>query len=238
MHPIEHETQTLPLSDGTELDVYVARPVGSHDRRVGILVFQEIWGVNEHIKDVCDRLARAGYTAAAPDVFHRTAPRFSAPYTDFSGMQHAQAITPEGVRLDVLATHGVLTSALGDDAPITSIGFCMGGRLSWTANALLPLRAAICFYGGGIATSAIELASQQKAPVLLFWGGKDKHITREHRHIVSDALSKAGKNYIECNFGHADHGFFCDKRASYHPNAAKEAWGLVLSFLAANTIEE
>lgn len=233
MTAIQHEWAQVRTSDEQELSLYVARPASAGDVQAAVIVLQEIWGVNAHIRDVSDRLARLGYLVAAPDVFHRSAQRFEVPYTDRSGVEHAGKLTPEGVRADLEATHAYLARELGEGGKIASLGFCMGGRLSFVANAMLPLAAGISFYGGGIA-GQLELAPAQHGPLLLFWGGKDAHITREHRRATADALEAAGKRFTEVNVGHAQHGFFCDQRPSYDAEAAKEAWGLVTAFLASN----
>lgn len=241
MTAITHESTTVTVADGTTMSVFVARPADDHDHQAGVLLLQEIWGVNSHIRSVADRLARLGYTVAAPDVFHRTAPDFDAPYTDFSGMQHAQALTPEGVRADLAATYELLFTQLSarvDDPKIASLGFCMGGRLSFCANAFHPLAAAVCFYGGGLAQNHLDLAAAQHGPVALLWGGKDKHITADHRRSVSDALIAADKSFVELTFGHADHGFFCDQRASHDVHAAKEAWAFVTTFLDHHLVDD
>lgn len=249
MTAIEHAWETLDVSDGTKLDAFIAKPVGVGDHRAGVIVFQEIWGVNAHIRDVCNRFARLGYTAIAPDIFHRTTggtgtggtafsdgERFEPPYTDMSGREHAMKLTPEGVAADIAAVHARLTEILSaheDVIRIAACGFCMGGRLAFAANALLPLSCAVSFYGGGI-HGQLELASKQNGPLLLFWAGKDGFITKENRRATADALDAAGKRFTEVNVGHADHGFFCDQRKSYDAEAAREAWGLVTAFFASN----
>lgn len=240
MTAIEHAWETLDVSDGTKLDVFVAKPVGVGDHHAGVIVLQEIWGVNGHIRDVCDRFARLGYTAMAPDVFHRTGTkdgeRFEAPYSEFTGREHAMKLTPEGVHADLAAVHARLTEILSEhenEVRIAACGFCMGGRLAFAANAMFPLTCAVSFYGGGI-HGQLELAEKQHGPLLLFWGGKDGIITKENRRATADALEAAAKRFTEVNVGHADHGFFCDQRKSYDAEAAREAWGLVTAFFASN----
>lgn len=235
MTAIQHEWAHLSATDGTTLDAYVARPASAGDIRAGVLVFQEIWGVNKHIREVADRFARLGYLVVAPDLFHRTAPaRFELPYTDMGGYEHLKQLTPAGVQADLEASHAYLAHELEDKgAKIASCGFCMGGRVSFVANAVLPLSAAVSFYGGGIHTQ-LDLAAAQHGPLLLFWGGKDTHITKENRRATADALEAAQKRFTEVNVGQAQHGFFCDARPSYDAEAAKEAWGLVTAFLATN----
>ena len=116
---------------------------------------------------------------------------------------------------------------------VGTVGFCLGGRVSYVANTFLPLKAAISFYGGGI-NNLLSRASNMHAPHLFFWGGKDKHIKREHITALDETLSAAGKEFINVLFSDADHGFFCDKRAAYHPKAAGEAWELMRAFLKNN----
>jgi carboxymethylenebutenolidase len=125
---------------------------------------------------------------------------------------------------------------LAPQTPIACVGFCMGGRVSFQTNSLLPVKAAISFYGGGIAPNPmvpglLHRAGDLHAPQLLFWGGLDKHIGPEQRQAVTDALGKAGKNFVNVEFANADHGFFCDARPSYNPAAAQQAWALTLAFL-------
>jgi carboxymethylenebutenolidase len=141
-------------------------------------------------------------------------------------------VTPETAELDIRAAYDWLYSnAQVKPTEIASVGFCMGGRASFIANSALPLRAAVSFYGGGIAPALLDRASKQHAPLLLIWGGLDKHITSEHRKAVTDALSAHQKTYVNVEFARADHGFFCDERASYEPHAACQAWALTLEFL-------
>jgi carboxymethylenebutenolidase len=96
---------------------------------------------------------------------------------------------------------------------------------------VVPLHAAVSFYGGGIALGLLDRAPNLQAPSLLIWGGLDKHITPEHRKAVTEALSARQKIYVNVEFSRADHGFFCDERASYEPRSARQAWALTLEFL-------
>ncbi len=147
-------------------------------------------------------------------------------------MPHARAVTPAGAEADLRAAFDWLQSQKEvQSGRIFSIGFCMGGRVSFLANTSLPLRAAVSFYGGGIAPDLLDRAAQLHGPMLLIWGGLDKHIKPEHRRAVADALTAAGKTYVNVEFSNADHGFFCDERAAYQPHAARQAWSLLLEFL-------
>jgi carboxymethylenebutenolidase len=223
----------LGVADGTRMAAYVARPErgGPHP---GLLVFQEAFGVNHHIRNVSERFAAEGYVAIAPELFHRTAPPgFEGSYTDFPAvMPHARAVTTETAELDIRSAYEWLRSnaQVKEDA-ISSVGFCMGGRASFIANSLVSLRGAVSFYGGGIAPGLLDRAAKLQAPSLFVWGGLDKHITVEHRNAVTEALDAQQKTYVNVEFSRADHGFFCDERAAYEPHSARQAWALTLEFL-------
>jgi carboxymethylenebutenolidase len=227
------EKAELTVADGTRMNAYVARPqdAGPHP---GLLLFQEAFGVNHHIRNVAERFAAEGFVAVAPELFHRTAPPgFEAGYTDFPAvMPHLQAVTPENAEADARAAYDWLRSnSQVKKDEIACIGFCLGGRVSFIANSALPLRAAVSFYGGGIAPALLDRTSKLHAPMLLVWGGLDKHIPPEQRKAVTDAMSKENKIYVNAEFSRADHGFFCDERAAYEPHSARQAWALALEFL-------
>jgi carboxymethylenebutenolidase len=223
----------LGVADGTRMAAYVARPEGGGPHP-GLLVFQEAFGVNHHIRNVSERFAAEGYVAIAPELFHRTAPPgFEGSYTDFPAvMPHARAVTTETAELDIRSAYEWLRSnaQVKEDA-ISSVGFCMGGRASFIANSLVSLRGAVSFYGGGIAPGLLDRAAKLQAPSLFIWGGLDKHITVEHRNAVTEALDAQQKTYVNVEFSRADHGFFCDERAAYEPHSARQAWALTLEFL-------
>jgi carboxymethylenebutenolidase len=227
---IVKEKVELSVADGTRMSAYVARPKdgGAHP---GLLVFQEAFGVNHHIRNVAERFAAVGYVAIAPELFHRTAPGFEGSYTDFAAvMPHLQAVTAETAEADVRSAYDWLRSS-AKASDISSVGFCMGGRVSFIANSIVALRAAVSFYGGGIAPALLDRAAKLQAPSLFIWGGMDKHITPEQRRAVTDTLSAEKKIYVNAEFSRADHGFFCDERAAYEPHSARQAWALTLEFL-------
>ena len=237
---INTEYVTLPVNDGTTMRAWVARPKeeGEHP---GLLVFQEAFGVNAHIRDVAVRFAREGFLAIAPELFHRTGPGFEGRYNEMpTAMNHMRALNDSSMAADQRAAHDWLLGAGGADLPVAAVGYCMGGRAAFLAAITLPLACAISFYGGGIAPrennpGLLGRASGVQAPLLLFWGGRDKHIPPEQTRAVTDALRAAGKNFVNVEISNADHGFFCDARASYSPAAAALAWPLTLTFLHTHT---
>jgi carboxymethylenebutenolidase len=228
----EQNFVTLSVADGTEMRAYTAFP-SSTGPVPGIILLQEAFGVNHHIRSVADRLAAAGYAVIAPELFHRSAePGLEIAYSDFAtkAMPHYGAITNEGLTTDLQASYEWLsTQPLVIADKIGSIGFCLGGRVSFLANAVLPLAAAVSYYGGG--THQIkDRAKDLHATHLFFWGGLDAHISKEHIAEVTEAVDAAGKPYINTVISYADHGFHCDERPSYNPEAAAEAWALTLAF--------
>jgi carboxymethylenebutenolidase len=224
----------LSVADGTKMNAYVSRPSGD-GKAPAIMVFQEAFGVNAHIRDVADRFAALGFLAVAPELFHRTGAGFEGTYTDFEAVRpHMAALSPNGLNADIDATYKWLKAQPGADSErIAATGFCMGGRVAYMANARVKLGAAMSFYGGGIAPDLLDLAKTQHAPILMFWGGLDAHILPEQYRAVADALSAGGATHEQVVFGKADHGFFCDARASYNQIAARQAWALLKEFLNA-----
>jgi carboxymethylenebutenolidase len=229
----------LSVSDGTSMRAYVAAPEGNAS--AGLLVFQEAFGVNAHIRDVTERFGREGYLAIAPELFHRTGPGFEGRYDDFPTVrQHMQALRVPAMEADFRAAYDWLR-ANGASASVAAIGFCMGGRSAFLASTILPLQCAVSFYGGGIAPNAfypsglLDRVKDVRAPLLLFWGGQDKHIGPDQMRAVTEALRAEGKDFASVEFSQADHGFFCDARASYHAKFAAQAWPLTLAFLQTYT---
>ncbi len=228
------EYVTLSVSDGSSMRAFVAHPQGTPV--AGLLVFQEAFGVNAHIRDVTTRFAREGYLAIAPELFHRTGAGFEGNYTDFTAvMPHFQGLSDAGLEADIRATFEWVQRSSGN-LPTGAVGYCMGGRTACLAGLVVPLACSISYYGGGIAPSQyfpglLDRLKNLAGPILLFWGGKDQHIGPEQIQAVTSTLGAAGKAYVNVEFSEADHGFFCDARASYNPAAAAQAWPLTLAFL-------
>ncbi len=223
------EKISLTIVDGKKMDAYVARP--EMTTMGGIIVLQEAFGVNHHVKDITKRLADAGYLAIAPEIYHRTAPAgFTCGYQDFQQVtDHFNAITESGIREDIQVCFDWLKAEGVKN--VASIGYCLGGRVSFIANAHVNLACAISYYGGRIVPTALHLAQFQKSPLLFFWGNLDLHIPNEQIQILNLELGKANKKFTCVQISDAEHGFFCDERPSYNPVAARESWALCLQFL-------
>ena len=224
-----HEFNTIAVADGTEIDTYIAFPE-TEEALPAIILFQEAYGVNGHIRSIAERLCDEGYAVAAPDLFHRTARRIEIAYTDFeAALPHFQAITKEGLSADVKAVYDWLNRQNVRKGKTGCIGFCLGGRVAYIANTVVPMAAAVSYYGGGLDQLTAD-APKLHGPHLFFWGGKDKHITPDKVEKTISAVRKAGKEYTSVVISCADHAFNCDERPSYHPQAAKEAWAHTLAF--------
>jgi carboxymethylenebutenolidase len=238
--PIAIETARVPVDDGTQMVVHVAKPMPGTANGGGILVFQEAFGVNDYILAVTARFASLGLVAVSPEFFHRSGDGKTASYDSPPAVRHAftKVLTKEGLASDVRATYAWLREAgLGVDARrVAAVGFCMGGRTAYLANAEAPLAAAISFYGGRI-TVWFDSIPAQHGPLLMFWGAKDEQIPLAQQREVADAFSAAKLLHTEVVFSEAGHGFFRHTRSDvYEPRAAGQAWALTVEFLQQNGV--
>jgi carboxymethylenebutenolidase len=228
---IRTERVEIPVADGTTMSGHLVIPEGD-ERRPGIVILQEIFGVNDHIKSVAERYAREGYVTFAPDLFHRQAPGFIGSYTDFASIMPivtkydaAQSEADVRAAAEYLRNHPAVNGRLG------CLGFCMGGRLSFVANGVTKLDAAISFYGN-IAPDKLSYAETLSGPMMLIWAGKDAHIPYSSQLLTVETLRKLDKSFINIEFSQQNHGFFCDARSDYDAGAARQAWALTTAFLA------
>jgi carboxymethylenebutenolidase len=228
-----HEV-SLPVG-GTTMGLYVAEPDG--DAGGAVIVLQEAFGVNDHIRDVTDRFAAAGYVGAAPHLFHRS----GDPELGYEDMQevmpYIMQLRAEEVEADVDATLGHL-AGMGFDAPrVAAVGFCMGGSISFAAGCFWKLGAAVTFYGGGITQSRFgfpplfDLAPTLQTPWLGLFGDLDGSIPINEVEGLEAAAAKAAPDTEVVRYADANHGFHCDARSSYHEASAKDGWQRTLAFL-------
>jgi carboxymethylenebutenolidase len=241
---IATETTQIPLEDGKTMGGYLARPAGD-DALPAVLVFMEIFGINSHIREVTDRVAREGYVALAPDYFHRTGPGVEYAYDDAGmagGMKLLGALQAEEMISDVNAGIRWLqqrSDVKGDR--IGAMGFCIGGHMTYLSACETDIRCAASFYGGGIAApggpggavSTISRTSQIKGRILCLFGEKDGHIPLDQVDVIEKALKSAGVAHEVKIYPGAEHGFFCDQRDSYQEEAAQDAWKRVNDLFAA-----
>jgi carboxymethylenebutenolidase len=222
----------LPVDDGTTMAAFVARPAGVANAP-GIIVFQDAFGVNEHFKEVALRFAAEGFVAIVPELYHRTGTHVQVAFGDIpNAMPHSEAITFDMQMADTRACYAWMTVNGVAPERVAAVGYCYGGRVAYMANAAVPLAAAVSYYAAGLATPQyLALAEQQHGPILMFWAGLDKHVSREKSRISEDALNASGKVHTQVLFSHAEHAFFCNDRPSYNADYARESWGLTLDFL-------
>jgi carboxymethylenebutenolidase len=212
---IRSERVEIPVSDGTDMGGYVSRPEAS-GVHPGVVVFMEIFGVNPHIRDVADRVAREGYVALAPDFFHRSLPGVELGYDD-AGMA-------EGMK--------GLGALDADEMVAGAMGFCIGGHMTYLAACEADVAAAASFYGGGIASpegfgkkpSTVSRTPKIRGRILCLFGADDALIPKEQVETIRRALSDAGTRHEVVIYDGANHGFFCDRRATYHEASARDAW--------------
>jgi len=231
MPDIQSEYVDLAVADGSTMRAWHTRPA-KQAGHAGLMVFQEAFGVNSHIRSVADRFAEAGYVVMAPELYHRSAAEFEGKYEDIApSIALARQLKPEKLEQDIRAAYDFLHQSAGDK--IVCVGYCMGGRVSFVANITVPVKAAVSYYGGGLA-DIIGRASDCSAPMLFFWGEQDQHIPSEQRQKVAEGMSESRHQSVQVTFSDAGHAFFNDQRPSYNAAASKLAWELTLSFFEQN----
>jgi carboxymethylenebutenolidase len=219
--------------------VFEAAPSG--EARGAVIVVQEAFGVNHHIQDVAGRLAKEGWYAAAPELFHRAGADPVAAYDDFSKvMALYEGLDQAGVLRDVDATLGLLHGHRFSDTSIGAVGFCWGGYVSFLIAARRQIGASVGFYGGGIASAGhfqgfpplIDETPNLKTPWLGLFGDLDGSISVEDVETLRAALEAAPVDHEIVRYADADHGFHCDARpGSYSADAAKDGWARALAWL-------
>lgn len=218
------ETLTLTASDGHEFSAYLARPAGAP--KGGVVLIQEIFGVNSHIRSVADEYAGEGYLVCAPALFDRIEPGIELGYTDAdiqAGLGHKNTVGNDAPMLDIAAARDVAAAA----GKVGVVGYCWGGALTWLAACKVDgLSAASSYYGGGIG-SMKDLAA--KCPVIFHFGEEDHAIPMDEVDSVK-AAQPACPVYVYP----AGHGFNCEQRGSHHPESRAIALERTLAHLGAN----
>lgn len=211
---------------------YLALPPGG--RGPGLVLWQEIFGVNEHIQAVAEQYALAGFVVLAPDTFWRQAPRVQLGYTGADrdrAMALMQGYTAADALADIAAAVPALRARPEVDGRVGTIGYCMGGRLAYLTAATAQVDAAVAYYGGGI-HGQLDRAATVRCPVQFHYAGHDDHIPPAAVEQVRQAMAAAGKSAEVHVYPGSMHGFNCWARASYHAPSAALALGRSLSFLA------
>lgn len=215
------EFTRLMARDGHEFDAWLAPPPGT--AHGAVLVLQEIFGVNAHIREVTDGFAAAGYVAIAPALFDRARRGVELGYSPADvelGRGHVLQIREEQLLRDMQACINVVKHA----GAVAAVGYCWGGSLAYLAACELPVRCAVSYYG----TRIVQLLDRKpRAPVQYHFGALDKSIPPENIERIR-AADPAGEFHIY----NADHGFNCDHRAAFNADAAQLARERTLAFLA------
>ena len=229
--------------DGKTMSAYLARPK-DETPRPAVVVFMEIFGVNSHIRDVTERVAREGYVALAPDFFHRTGPGVEYGY-DEAGMNSGIKLLMQLKASEIIADARAALSFLkrknyvkGDK--LGAMGFCVGGHVTYLTACETDIKAAASFYGGGIAgdkgfggeASTIGRTSGITGKIICLYGAKDAHIPMTQVDAVRAELEKNRIRNEVVVYQNADHGFFCDQRGSYDKASADDAWARVKRLFA------
>lgn len=217
------EVIRIESADGFSFDAYEVKPAGA--ARGGVVVVQEIFGVNAHIREVCDGYAADGYHAVAPAIFDRVEPGVELGY-DEAGMTRGVELARG--KLDMQATLSDVQATidyLAQSGPVGITGYCFGGLITWLASCNLEnLSCASGYYGGGIA-QANDLSP--KVPTILHFGELDAHIPMTDVRAIDEAHPDVPVYVYD-----ADHGFNCDHRASYNEAAAQLARQRTLELFA------
>lgn len=205
-----------------------------------VIVCQEAFGINTHIKEVCRRFALDGYVALAPDMYHRSGKLLTYSYDDPRRREPFSALTNLGVESDINTALDFLTSLPQVDAArIGTVGFCVGGFMAFLAACRTRVATSVCFYGGGIVNHRVGLllepilpeAPRIAVPVLCLFGELDASIPSAEVEAIEKALTAQSLGHELVVYPGANHGFFCDERSSYKPDAASDAWQRTIQWL-------
>jgi len=219
----------IKADDGT-FGAYLSLPRGG--KGPGIVLLQEIFGVNQHIRNVADQYAADGYVVLVPDLFWRQGARIELGYDEAGWKRAVELMNTTGMdsaQNDVAATIKVLRALDGVGDKIASLGYCFGGRLSYHTAANGLVDAAVCYYGGGI-QNALGRAGEIKVPVVMHFGSADSHIPLDAVKSIAERFDDNEQVEIHVYEG-AEHGFNCNHRDSYNQRATAQAHGNTLVFL-------
>jgi carboxymethylenebutenolidase len=235
-----HAGETTIPSQGDNLPAYIAKPADSSGPFPVVLVVQEIFGVHEHIQDVCRRLAKQGYLAIAPELYFRQGD--ARDYTDIGELfqKLVLKVPDRQVLADLDHVAHWATRHGGDAGKLAITGFCWGGRISWLYAAHNPqLKAAVAWYGKLVGEKTlnspkqpIDVSTQLSAPVLGLYGGQDTSIPQDTVESMRQALRAANADAEIVVYPDAGHAFNADYRPSYDAEAAADGWQRMLAWFS------
>jgi carboxymethylenebutenolidase len=234
-------TQVKIYNGDLAIDAYLATPIGS-GTFPGIIVLQEIFGANSHIRDITEQIARQGYIAIAPALYQRQAPGYQAGYTPEDvkqGRIYKDQTIASQLLGDIQAAINYLKALSQIKSVFGCIGFCFGGHVAYLAATLPDVTATASFYGAGIATftpggglPTVTRTKEISGIIYLFFGMEDASIPLTQVDEIKATLEQARIPHRVFQYPGADHGFFCDQRASYNSTAATDAWSQVMKLFA------
>ena len=236
---------TKVKSGGGEMQIFTSRPDGD-GKSPAVIVIQEIFGVDPHIKDVTTRFAAEGFFAAAPELFHRAGDNLIVDYGDMqAAFGERQKLSNDDILADLNATVAALKSNPNVDGDhIGIVGFCFGGMVSFMGSTVDGIEAAAVYYGGGILPRPDapadapryldEAVDSINAPIISFWGADDGGIPVDSVKTIESTLKAKGKAIESTIYDGAGHGFFNDARGSYNEAGAKAAWPKTVEFFKGN----
>ncbi len=213
---------TLVAADGHELDAYEVHPEGAV---ASVVVIQEIFGVNAHIRSVVDRFAGLGFRAIAPALFDRAERGVELDY-DPAGIERGKGLMGQFEWDDSVSDMAAAVAQVSPTGPVAVIGYCYGGSLAWLAAHSLPIDVAVGYYGGQV---PVFIDKAPQVPTMLHFGALDPSIPLEGVQKVADRYPDVPVHVYD----DAGHGFSCDARGSFHPDSAELALQRTLAFLAA-----
>ena len=225
-----------------EIDAYLAKPEAA-GVYPAVIVIQEIFGVNEHIRDITEKIAKEGYIAIAPAIYQRQAPGFEVGYGDEDvklGREYKVKTQAKELISDIQATIDYLFAMPEvKQEGVGTIGFCFGGHVVYLAAILERVKATASFYGAQIATwcpgeeeASIAYTKDIKGTIYSFFSMEDPLIPNEQTELIEKRLQQHNISHQIFRYENATHGFMCDRRQSYNQAAAKDAWIKVLDLFS------
>lgn len=223
----------ITTSAGETMNAYLALPEGGGPAP-GVIVWMEIFGVNDHIRDVTRRVAAEGYVALAPDFFHRTGPGLELGYDEAGfeeGFKHLRALDADQMIADARDAVAYLRGRDETTEKIGAMGFCIGGHMTYLTACETDVAAAAVYYGGGIAApegpgggpGTLSRTGGIEGRIHCYFGSRDALIPPDQVEAIKASLEAHGVDH-EVHIYDADHGFHCDQRGTYHEASARDAW--------------
>jgi carboxymethylenebutenolidase len=235
MASLEIHTNTVHISSGEiSIPAYLAHPAVADGLPV-VVVIQEVFGVNEHIRDVTERIAREGYIAIAPHIYHRQAPGFEVGYGEADlalGRKYKNGTQADELLSDIQgAMTYCKTNFSGVPPKVGCIGFCFGGHVAYLAATLPEVGATASYYGAGICQftpggdePTLNRTPEIQGTIYCFFGLQDPLISPTEIEDIEKALTTNNIVHRIYRYPNASHGFFCDRRNSYDAASAEDAW--------------